>query len=225
MTTDLTPAASPDYLQVLSQAASSSRSRSRLQQSSSHPDKPIPLPQPEVVVQALLQAELAAKQQRSHYAFADLLGEWRLCFTTGVKKRSSPSGQKRGGIRLKPGFYLPRWTPAQIGFFASPDSAAAGQGSITNQIQLGMVRLRFTGPAKYLGKKNLLAFDFTQIAIDCFGQTLLQTGFRGGQTKAAQFEQMPIAQLPFFAFFSVTSDWIAARGRGGGLALWIRETP
>ncbi|WP_088893680.1 hypothetical protein [Leptolyngbya ohadii] len=227
MTTDLSPAALPDYLQVLSQAAQSYRSRGSFAVpiSRSQPERP----QPEKVVEALLQAELAAKQQRLQYSFDDLLGEWRLCFTTGVRKRSSSSGRKQG-IRLTKGFYLPQWAPAQIGFFAAPEAvtAGSGQGTIANQIQLGAVRLRFTGAAKYLGKKNLLAFDFSQIAIDCFGKTIVQTGFRGGQTKAAQFEQIPfeqipIAKLPFFAFFSVTPDWVAARGRGGGLALWVRQ--
>ncbi|MBE9256152.1 hypothetical protein IQ228_01760, partial [Dolichospermum sp. LEGE 00246] len=37
------------------------------------------------------------------------------------------------------------------------------------------------------------------------------------------FNEQPIAKLAFFAFFLVTEDMIAARGRGGGLALWIRE--
>ena len=232
MATDLSPAAIPDFVQVLSQAAKSYRVSAQPtanQQAEPSGETAIDRPPAEAVVQALLQAELAAKQQRLQYPFADLVGEWRLCFTTGVKKRSpskgQTKGQTRGGTRLKKGVYLPQWTPAQIGFFAAPEAVAAGfgQGIITNQISLGAVRLRFTGPAKYLGKKNLLAFDFTQVAIDCFGKTVFQIGFRGGQTKAAQFEQRPIAKLPFFAFFSVTPDWIAARGRGGGLALWIRE--
>lgn len=239
MTTDFTAAAIPDAVQVLSQAAKSYRARIAPAESNGQIDRP----SPEQVVQALLQAERFAKQQRLQYSFADLVGEWRLCFTVnmkkrGVKKRASRSevareqpseqpGEQIGGIRLTRGFYLPLWMPAQIGFFAAPEAAISGFGSgtITNQVQFGSVRLRFTGPARYLGKKNLLAFDFTQIAVDGFGKTLFQTGFRGGQAKAAQFEQMPIAKLPFFAFFSVTPDWIAARGRGGGLALWIRAVP
>lgn len=224
MTTDLTAAAIPDFIQVLSQAANSYRARIAPAASKATSNGQIDRPSADQVVQALLQAEQFAKQQRLQYSFADLLGNWRLCFTTGVKKRSSPGGQK-GGIRLTQGFYLPPWTPARIGFFAAPEAVTPGQGTIANQIQFGPVRLRFTGPARYPGKKNLLAFDFTQIAVDGFEKTLFQTGFRGGQAKAAQFEQVPIAKLPFFAFFSVTPDWVAARGRGGGLALWIREAP
>ena len=36
-------------------------------------------------------------------------------------------------------------------------------------------------------------------------------------------QHVPIAKLPFFAFFLITENLIAARGRGGGLALWIKD--
>ena len=37
------------------------------------------------------------------------------------------------------------------------------------------------------------------------------------------FYEKPIAKLPFFVFFLVTENMIAARGKGGGLALWVKE--
>ncbi|MBD1995016.1 hypothetical protein H6G00_00005, partial [Leptolyngbya sp. FACHB-541] len=94
----------------------------------------------------------------------------------------------------------------------------------SNQIQLGGFKLRFTGPAKYLDKKNLLAFDFTQVQFELGERSLFTADFRGGKAKVAAFEQIAIAKLPFFAFFLVTEEFIAARGRGGGLALWIQES-
>jgi hypothetical protein len=171
-------------------------------------------PGAEAVVNALLQLEKVAKQQRSHYSFESLTGEWRLCFTTGVRKR------RQGGIALGKGFYLPGFAPAGIGF---APGAEPGKGQISNQIQVAGLTLRFTGPAKYLDRKNLLAFDFTQIQICAGDRPLYSGGFRGGRKKNAAFDQLPIAQLPFFAFFLVTPDFIAARGRGGGLALWIAK--
>ncbi|MBD2057640.1 hypothetical protein H6F88_16720 [Oculatella sp. FACHB-28] len=92
----------------------------------------------------------------------------------------------------------------------------------SNQIQLGSFKLKFTGPAKYLGKKNLLAFDFTQVQLELGDRSLFTADFRGGKAKKAAFEQIAITKLPFFAFFLVTEEFIAARGRGGGLALWIQ---
>lgn len=193
-----------DYLDVLRETALSYRRGDR------------PRPSAATVATALLQAEKAAKQQRLTYPFTGLSGQWRLCFTTGVRKL------RRGGIALGKGFYVPKFAPAAIGFEPIAPSDT-GKGEISNQVQVGALRLRFTGPAKYLGKKNLLAFDFIQVQVLWGDRSLYSGNFRGGTALRATFDEQPIAKLPFFAFFLVTNDFIAARGRGGGLALWIRE--
>jgi hypothetical protein len=204
---------SPTYRDILRQAAISYRDG-------------LDRPQPVAVTEALLQAEKIAKQERIVYPLTTLAGQWRLCYTTGVRKL------RRGGIALGKGFYLPKWAPAQIEFvpvsnlekdLATASGATQAQGQIANQIRLGALQLRFDGPLKHVGKKNLLAFDFTQIQI-CFGDRILYKGeFRSGKNKTKAFADLTIAQLPFFSFFFATDECIAARGRGGGLALWIRE--
>jgi hypothetical protein len=202
-------ASPPDFLATLT-AAAQSQSASR--------------PAPATVVTALLQAEKAAKQQRLLYAPDALIGQWQLRFTTGTRK------MRRGGIALGKGFYIPQLVQAQIGFEPDPVETHAGPTrlNISNQLQLGGLRFRVTGPAKYLHKKNLLAFDFTQMELNLFGQRLYRGNFRGGQTadfdQQTDFDQQPIAKLPFFSFFEVTDTFIAARGRGGGLALWVKPT-
>lgn len=174
-------------------------------------------PTAETVVNALLQAEKSAKQQRLSYPFASLLGKWQLCFATGTKK-----AQKRGGIVLGKGLYVPKFVTIQISFSATvePDS---GKGEIGNQVQLGPVLLQLTGLARYFGKQNLLAFDFNYLLFYLFGGKVYNGQFSSGRAEAQDFYDQPIAKLPFFAFFLVTPDLIAARGRGGGLALWIRQ--
>jgi hypothetical protein len=180
------------------------------------------------VVEALLQAEKAAKQQRLLYPADLLLGNWRLGFTTGTRKL------RRGGIALGKGFYLPGFVQAQIGFSLAELPAAAESTSIaaspipvplqiSNQLTLAGGCLRFTGPARYLNKKNLLAFDFTKLELSLAQRSLYRGNIRGGSTQAAAFSEKPIAQLPFFSFFWVTPSFIAARGRGGGLAIWVKE--
>jgi len=83
-------------------------------------------------------------------------------------------------------------------------------------IRFSSVLLKLTGPAQYLGKKNLLAFDFTHMQLSVL--IVPHSGeFRGGKEKEMNFYDQPIAKL-LFAFFLVTEDFIAARGRGGGLA-------
>ncbi|KZL49821.1 hypothetical protein [Nodularia spumigena] len=172
-------------------------------------------PTAQIIVNALLQAEKAAKQERLSYPFESLLGKWQLCFATGTKK-----ARKRGGIILGKGLYVPKFVAVQISFSLQPDST---KGEIGNQVQLGPVLLQLTGQAKYLGKKNLLAFDFNYLLFSLFGRIIYNQQIRSSQAQSEDFYEQSIAKLPFFAFFLVTPDFIAARGRGGGLALWIRH--
>ncbi len=169
------------------------------------------------VVNSLLGAEKAAKKQKLTYSFESLLGQWQLCFATGTKKV-----RERGGIVLGKGFYLPKLVKAYISFSLDLEQPA-NRGFICNSVHLGSIILKLTGPAQYPGKKNLLVFDFTYIEISLFGRVVYSSQIRGGEAKQAAFYNQGIGKLPFFAFFLVTSDLIAARGRGGGLALWIRE--
>lgn len=145
MTTDLTSTASPDFVATLTHAAAAFRDR--------RSDRP----RTKAVVNALLQAEKAAKQQRLTYPLESLLGDWRLCFT------APRQAHLKGGMALGKGFYVPQIAPAQISF-GTPASTSVQNSNgleIGNQIQFGSLLFKLTGPAQYLGKKNLLAFDFT----------------------------------------------------------------
>ena len=194
-----------DFISTLSQAVAAYRGQGGA------------LPTAEILVNALLQAEKAAKQQRLSYPFASLLGKWQLCFATGTKK-----ARKRGGIILGKGLYVPKFVNVQISFSATLDQDST-KGEIGNQVKLGSVLLQLTGPAQYLGKKNLLAFDFNYLFLSLFGRLVYNKQIRSSQAQTEDFYDKSIAKLPFFAFFLVTEDFIAARGRGGGLALWIRQ--
>lgn len=208
MTGDLLSTDQPAYLVTLSSAIAAFRGEAS------------PRPAAAAVVSALLQAEKAAKQQRLTYPFSPLLADWQLCFATGTRK-----ARQRGGILLGRGWYMPKVAKAQISFTGSQmPEAESDNGRITNQACLGPLLVSFTGPCKYLGKKNLLAFDFTQMQISLMGRVLYSGAVRGGKAQTEEFSIQPIAKLPFFAFFLVTEDFIAARGRGGGLALWVRAS-
>jgi hypothetical protein len=206
MTADLTSTTTPDFRSVLSQAAAAFRGQK------------VKRPTAEEMVNALLQAEKATKQQRLTYRFDALLGKWRLCFATGTKK-----ARERGGIVLGKGFYVPKFVAIYISFSAALEQGLS-RGEVSNQVQLGTVSLKLMGPTQYLGKKNLLAFDFNQMLIGIFDRLVYNRPIRSGKVQSEDFYNQPIAKLPFFAFFIVTENFIAARGRGGGLALWIRET-
>jgi hypothetical protein len=167
-------------------------------------------PSAATLIDALLQAEKATKRDRTQFPQAALLGTWRLYFVTSGKV-------KLGDKRLR-GFYLPKFLPATIGF-ASDET---GELEITNQVNVGLVKLKLTGPARYESRKNLLPFDFTRLNVKVLEQSVYNGKFpspREGQ----EFGKISIAKLPFFAFFQVSDRLIAARGRGGGLAMWIKD--
>jgi hypothetical protein len=197
----------PDYIETLSKVAMvAKRTAFGIATRSRNRDRP----SAKVVVSALLQAERAAKQQRLVYPLESLLGVWQLYFT------APRQAKLKSGIAQGNGFYIPQLAPAQISFHAKE----LDRLEISNQIQFGSLLFKLTGSARYLGKKNLLAFDFTQMQLRLFNRKVYQGTFRSG---TVDFEQQPISKLPFFAFFLVTEDYIAARGRGGGLAIWIKQ--
>lgn len=204
MTTDLTSTPSTDFIAELAQAAKSFRDSNKTR------------PKADFVVNALLQAEKTAKQQKLTYPFTSLSGNWRLCFATGTRKV-----RKRGGIILGKGFYMPLFVPAYISF--STLDTSTNQGEISNQIKLGEFSLKLSGLTQYISKKNLLAFDFHSMQISLFNYKVYDGNMPGSQTNTSNFYDQKIAKLPFFAFFVITENFIAARGRGGGLALWVKE--
>lgn len=181
MMADLTSTASSDFVATLSKAAVALRNRTG--------DRP----SAKAVVNALLQAEKAAKQQRLTYPLESLLGHWQLCFT------APRQAHLKGGIALGKGFYVPQIAPAQISFGTpvSTSAQSSGQLEIGNQIQFGSLLFKLTGPAQYLGNKNLLAFEFNHMQLMLFGRTVYSGNFRGGKATATDFYHQPIAKLPF----------------------------
>ena len=167
------------------------------------------------MVAALQEAEIAARQQKLAIPFTALLGEWRLCFVTGASKNKGKQ------VKLGRGYYLPKFIPAAIAFTQDADSELTG--TITNTLLVGSLFIRFTGPCRYPGKKNLLIFDFTEIQLKVLGITVYQGKIRSGKAGIKDFAKISIADLPFFAFFWAGEQEIAARGRGGGLAVWVRD--
>lgn len=168
----------------------------------------------QAVTAALLDAEKESKQPHQCLSPASLLGTWQLRFIA-PQKPAYKNGQRTSG-----GFYIPGIARATISF--QPDADPCTGLKIQNQLQVGPLRLRFSGPAKLMAKKNLLAFDFIHLQCLIGPWTLLSLPVRGGSSKYSTFETAPIGKLPFFAFFAATDTYIAARGRGGGLALWAR---
>jgi hypothetical protein len=155
------------------------------------------------VIAALLSLE---KAKNTSIPFDRLLGTWQLRFASGAKKT-------RRGLKLGKGYYLPNWVYAAISFEAT--------GNIKNQLRLGALEICFTGPCRLHTKKNIVVFDFVQLQILLGNKVLLDRYV--GKYPIAEFANRAIAKLPFFVFLSASTQAIAARGRGGGLAVWVKN--
>jgi hypothetical protein len=85
---------------------------------------------------------------------------------------------------------------------------------VQNSVQLGPIQLRFRGHGSLRGKRPLLEFWFEELE--------LRLGPRSIWRQPIQRQPQP-KRRPFFALIASQPNWLAARGRGGGLALWLRS--
>ena len=82
---------------------------------------------------------------------------------------------------------------------------------LSNAVNLGPVELKFQGPGLLKGKRPLLTFHFDSLTLRIGGIVMLKKALPTPDQK----------RTPFFALIERNADgWMAARGRGGGLALW-----
>lgn len=198
------------------------------------------------VSQQLQDCEKRALKVRQSIALTDLLGSWRLMFVLRPVKKSKrgflkPLAQKRQEK------LMPSWISIQISFwqdtsegeensaeFTSDEAASLAvetstqiqskpRGQVENCVQLGPISLTLSGPFCYHPQRNLLAFDFLQAVLKLQERSLLSFPIRGGAAAIEQFWDQPLKDQAFFRYFLATSEAIAARGRGGGIALWYRS--
>ena len=172
-------------------------------------------PAPKAVVEALLQAEKAAKQTKVCYSYKQLLGTWQLGFITGTKR-----SRQRAGVILGAGRFLPKWVKIYLSYLQS--EPGQDRGTVQNTVEFGPLHLVLTGPTQFWSKRYILAFDFTQMQVSLSGLKFYEGYIRGGREREAHFYGQSLKEQAFFTYFLVENHSTAARGRGGGLALWTR---
>ncbi len=175
------------------------------------------LPEASQLVVDLLQLEKNAKRTRTNYSFTDLKGYWNLHFVTGTKK-----ARTRAGVVLGAGRYIPKFIKIQLTYDDS-SALSTNSGRVKNTVKIAFIELALTGPAKFLPQKNIMAFDFTTMKIAALGFKLYDGYIKNGLEKEAEFDRQALKEQAFFTYFLIQENAIAARGRGGGLALWCRE--
>lgn len=207
-------------------------------------------PRREAVVEAMLAAEKTARAERQPLDLPQLIGDWQLTFITGTKKTRTRAGVMLGAGRFLPGWIKigiaygtgteagpgnesgtesgtePGTEPGPetgLGTSHSIDQAEP-TGWVKNRVRFGAVDLTVSGPIQLYRLRRVLAFDFIQLRFRIAGINLFEGYVKGGAAREQAFAAKSLRDQAFFTYFLVQEDLIAARGRGGGLALWVRQS-
>ena len=85
---------------------------------------------------------------------------------------------------------------------------------ISNSIKFGVISINFSGKAYLKGNRPLMPFYFEQLLIKFLNIPLIKTSLKNIDPKTR----------PFFSLIALGEGkkWLCARGKGGGLAIWIK---
>lgn len=145
---------------------------------------------------SLLQRELEVRRQGSGITASQLHGRWRL---QQIWPKQDESPAAAAGLLL-------RGLQAQLCIRASNDAL-----EVRNSVALGALELRFSETGQLQGRRPLLQFCFERLELRLGDQALL----------SRQLPRPAERRMPFFALIMCAPEgWLAARGKGGGLALW-----
>lgn len=151
----------------------------------------------EIEHRLLLHLEKQARRTGSGLTASELLGCWQL-------NTIWPKGQTKANA-------LNGWLLRSLGACLEISHGSGDRLQLRNAVTLSGLTLQFTGPGELNGRQPLLKFRFEQVELLLGRFTLLKR-------KLPSPEKL---REPFFALISRSSEgWMAARGRGGGLAFW-----
>ncbi len=86
---------------------------------------------------------------------------------------------------------------------------------IKNSINFGLINIIFTGSAELKGVRPLLTFYFEELKVNVIKFPVFKKELIKPENK----------KMPFFSLvgISIEDKWLCARGKGGGLAIWVKS--
>ncbi len=86
---------------------------------------------------------------------------------------------------------------------------------IKNSINFGFLKVIFIGNAELKGLRPLLTFYFEELKISISNFQIFNKELKKPENK----------KMPFFSLVGISTKdkWLCARGRGGGLAIWVKS--
>ena len=147
--------------------------------------------------------EKFSQQQGSGIIYEDLIGVWKFQYvwkkdSDGIDNISSSFLQV-----LSAKLELERKYPENPPNF-----------EIKNSINFGLLKVIFSGSAVLKGKRPLLPFYFENLYVKIGSFLIINKALEKPQEK----------KRPFFSLIGISKEgnWMCARGKGGGLAIWVK---
>ena len=148
--------------------------------------------------------EKISKKDGSGIRYEDLIGIWQ--FKSVWKKGSEETDNISSSILQVLSAKLE---------FRKNNSQSRCDFKIKNSISFGILSVIFSGKASLIGPRPLLPFFFEKLIINLGQFTLVNKTLKKPEEK----------KMPFFSLIAISKEnnWLSARGRGGGLAIWIKS--
>ena len=149
--------------------------------------------------------ESISKKDGSGIGYEDLIGTWK--FNSVWKKGSEEIDNISSSIL--------QVLTAKLELKKNISQSKNVELKIKNSISFGILSITFYGQAKLKGKRPLLPFFYEKLIINIVNFTLINKPLKKPEEK----------QMPFFSLIAINKEnsWMCARGRGGGLAIWIKS--
>ncbi len=149
--------------------------------------------------------EIISKKDGSGIGYEDLIGTWKF---NSVWKRGSDEIDNISSSILQV-----LSATLELKKTNSQDNVVDYQ--IKNSVSFGILSIIFRGQASLKGERPLLPFFFENLIINIGNFTLVNKPLKKPEEK----------QMPFFSLIAICKEnnWMCARGRGGGLAIWIKS--
>ena len=155
-------------------------------------------------IEELKQLEKNSKKEGSGILYEELLGIWKFQYVWG-----------KGSDEIKniPSSIL-QVLSAKLEL-KKKDIEDQTNFEIKNSINFGLLNISFIGRAKLKGIRPLLIFYFENLIINIGNISIIQKKLKKPEDK----------KMPFFSLIglNIKDNWMCARGRGGGLAVWIKS--
>jgi hypothetical protein len=162
----------------------------------------------------LLDRERRSRLEGSGLKRSDLVGSWRLerIWSKGSLRPATVSAALLRGLG------------ARLQLAAAEAAEDSGGFLLVNSVNLGALELCFEGAGLLQGRRPLLVFGFDRLLLRLAGRVLMERALPPGDPRRPPFFALIAVERSASSTPGEPTAWMAARGRNGGLALWLLET-